>query len=513
MELISSNSDLTQWMAWAQQKAASFVMTGQSGPVNRGDGGKWYGPSGRFSNRSRVIRRPNRQWAQPKDYLPSYWAGYHDRTAFYIRDFVHQAAGAEYLGYHEENYQMMRCFVEGACADTGWYAPWALNFDGSLYYMDTPNHRRFVRELTAQYELVETICKLYFLSGDSRYLDRQMRTFTERILGEFTQRHDGMVFSTKNGIPEGRGNIWRGSASYNESGRSLAEAGDSIAALYQALAAFGKLLEALGERESAGGYLRRAAELRSYFNDVWSLPPEGNGYVFGIDQKGRKYWRWERSAKGITGAETCSFLPMKLLTEPGERNNLLLEEIDQRAADPQTAAVNIESYTYLPQVFFPYQQAERAWRWMKYIGGRLLLPHVHESQGRNEDYPELSFTMFSHAVEGLAGFSADLPAGRIVTCPCLPEEVPGLSIRGLRLGDYSMDFELLSHHEAAFYNHSNRPLCWKCTFAGQSARQPAHFVVDGAELQPQSETVNGVARSFIEVSVPPQSGKKVSALN
>lgn len=53
MELISSNSDLTQWMAWAQQKAASFVMTGQSGPVNRGDGGKWYGPSGRFSNRSR----------------------------------------------------------------------------------------------------------------------------------------------------------------------------------------------------------------------------------------------------------------------------------------------------------------------------------------------------------------------------------------------------------------------------------------------------------------------------
>ena len=171
MELISSNSDLTQWMAWAQQKAASFVMTGQSGPVNRGDGGKWYGPSGRFSNRSRVIRRPNRQWAQPKDYLPSYWAGYHDRTAFYIRDFVHQAAGAEYLGYHEENYQMMRCFVEGACADTGWYAPWALNFDGSLYYMDTPNHRRFVRELTAQYELVETICKLYFLSGDSRYLD------------------------------------------------------------------------------------------------------------------------------------------------------------------------------------------------------------------------------------------------------------------------------------------------------------------------------------------------------
>lgn len=494
-------------MAWARQKAGSFVMTGQSGPVNFGDGGRWYGPSRRLSTRSRVIRRPSRPWAQPKAYIPSYWAGYHDRTAFYIRDFVHQAPGAEYLGYHEENYQMLKHFVEGACAGTGWYAPWSLNFDGSIYYMDTPNHRRFVRELTGQYELVETICRLYFLSGDPRYLESRTRNFAERILGAFTQRHDGLVFPEKNGIPEGRGNIWLGSASYNESGQGLAEAGDSIAALYQALRAYGRLAGALGEQEKAEGYARRAGALRAYYNNVWSVPPGGSGYVFGVDHRGGRYWRWEKNARGITGAETCFFPPMKLLTEPGERNGRLLDEIDRRASDPQTAAENMESVTYLPQVFFPYHQAERAWRWMKQIGDGRCLPHVHARQGLNEDYPELSFTMVSNAVEGLLGVSIDAPAGQISTCPCLPEEIPDLSVQALPFGDCVVDLRFPNSLAASFRNRSARPLRWKCAFAGALSR----FTADGEGLSACQERVNGVLRSSIEVVVQPGCSVTVAA--
>lgn len=507
LKIKSSNLYLTELMAWAQQKAGSFVMTGQSGPINKGDGGKWYGPSRRFSNRSRVIRRPDQPWAQSKPYMPSCWAGYHDRTAFYIRDFVHQAAGAAYLGYHEENYHMMKCFVDGACAETGWYAPWALNFDGSVYYMDTPNHRRFVRELTAQYELVETICRLYFLTGDCRYLEGRMRTFSERILGAFTECHDGVVFPEKNGIPEGHGNIWIGSASYNESGRGLAEAGDSIAALYQALNACGRLRESLGDQAKAAEYFRRAEALREYFNDVWSVPPCGSGYVFGVDKKGKRYWHWSKSARGITGAETCFFLPMKLLTEPGERNDRLLDEIDRMAGDPNTAAGNIESFTYLPQVFFPYHQAQRAWRWMKYIGDRRFQPHIRETQGRNEDYPELSFTMISAAIEGLLGLSADVPAGKLTVCPCLPEEIPNLSVNTLLIGDDTIDIDLPDHFTAILTNRSARPLCWKCAFAGQIDR----FTAGETEMETYHETVNGVARSFIELSVEPNCTVEVCA--
>lgn len=511
MEITSSNPTLTELASWAQEKAATFVMTGtKQGPVNRGDGGKWYGPSGRFSSRSRTTRKPGPSWTIPQDYIPSYWAGYHDRTAFYIRDFVHQAPGAELLGYHEENYQMLRAFITGAGPETDGCAPWALNFDGSIYYLDTPNHRRFVRELTSQYELVETLAKLYRMSGDPRYIDPMMLVFAERILGSFTLERDGIVLREKNGIPEGRGNIWLGSSSYNESGTLLAESGDCIAALYAALCAYGGLCAALGRAQEAETYCRRATELRTYFNEVWSIPPQedGCGYVFGIGFHGEKYWQWKKSARGITGAETCFFMPLKLLTEPGERNDRLLDYIDHMDEDSRTASENIESFTYLPQVFFPYHRAEQGWKWMKYIGERRFRPHVRASQGLNEDYPELSFTMVSAAVEGLLGLQVDISAGMVETYPCLPEEIPDLSVRSLHLGPLVLDIEFPDHHTAKIVNQSDQPIRWRCAFAGVFKQ----MAVNGAERPAEMETVNGISRSVRSVRIAPGEAVQVCAV-
>ena len=506
MEISSSNQYLTELMDWARKKAAGFVMTGiKKGPVNRGDGEKWYGPSGRFSAHSRTTQRQGPEWTMPQDYIPSYWAGYHDRTAFYIRDFVHQAPGAELLGYHEENYHMLRSLIDGACEQTEWYAPWALNFDGSIYYLDTPCRRRFIRELTSQYELVEMIARLYRMTGDARYTESEMLAFAQRILGPFTREHDGIVFQEKNGIPEGRGNIWTGSASYNESGTALAEAGDCIAALYAALHAYGGLCD-----REAETYRRRAVEVRTYFNQEWSLPPDemGCGYVFGVGFRGEKYWKWQKSARGITGAETCFFMPLKLLTEPGPRNDGLLDYIDCMDSDSHTASENIESFTYLPQVFFPYHQAERGWKWIKYIGDRRFQPHVRASQGLNEDYPELSFTMVAAAVEGLLGFDADVPAGAVTTCPCLPEEIPDLTVRSLRLGPLELDVIVPDGRTVELRNHSDRAVLWNCAFAGDFER----MVVNGRELHAETETVNGVRRCAVCVAVAPGGTVRIRAL-
>lgn len=511
MKLNSTNRYLTELADWAQKKAAKFVMTGiKEGPVNRGDGDKWYGPSRRFSTRSRTARKQGPAWTIPQDYIPSYWAGYHDRTAFYIRDFVHQAPGAELLGYHEENYHMLNAFVAGACAQTDWYAPWALNFDGSIYYMDSPSRRRFVRELTSQYELVEMIARLYQMTGDPRYTEPRMLDFAERILGSFTGERDGIVLHEKNGIPEGQGNIWLGSASYNESGVVLAESGDCIAALYAALRAYGGLCAALGRDQRAEMYLRRAAELRTYFNEVWSIPPDetGCGYVFGIGLNGKKYWKWEKSRRGITGAETCFFMPFKLLTEPGERNDRLLNYIDRMDSDSRTASENIESFTYLPQVFFPYRQAERAWKWMKYIGDRRSQPHVRVSQGLNEDYPELSFTMIDAIIEGLLGLHTDVQSGTISTCPCLPGEIPDLAVTGIRLGSLCVDVRLPDIRSAELNNRSEQSVTWKCMFAGDFERMSVRNQI----VNPGQENVNGVQCSAITVQVAPQETVRICAL-
>lgn len=493
-------------MDWAQKKVPEFVVTGtKNGQINFGDGNKWYGPSGRFSKKSKKISKPSKSWAEPRDYIPSYWAGYHDRTAFYIRDFVHQAPGAAFLGYNEENYQMLLSFVSKAGEKTGYYAPWALNFDGSVYYMDTPNNKRFVREILSQYELVETVCKLWFLTGDSRYLAPVFINFCEGILGEFTSSRDGIVLNEKNGIPEGVGNIWQGSASYNESGVSYAEAGDCIGALYMALISFGNLLKAVGECEKAEAYISRAEKLKKYFNEEWSVCESGE-YVFGEDKRGKKYSKWTKSVRGIIGAETCFIMPLKLVTQPGERNNRLLDEIDLRAKDPKTQMANIESYTYLPGVFFPYNQAERGWSWMKYIGDRIDLPHVHASQGKNGDYPEISFTLISSALQGLLGLSLNAERRTAETCPCLPDEIKDMKVGGFSLGEISADIYVSDKTTVAFKNLSENEIIWKCAFALDAES----FSVSGERVKTIKETVNGVERSYVEIAVAPGCEKTVS---
>lgn len=497
MKITSSNSYFENLMSWAQKKTHQFVMTGLNGPVNKGDDNKWYGPAERFSDKSRKRQSPDKPWAQPKPYIPSYWAGYYDRTAFYIRDFVHQAPGAEFLGYHEENYQMLKSFVSLADKKYGWYAPWSLNFDGSIYYMDTPNNRRFVRELISQYELAETICVLYFMTGDERYLASDFQNYIEHILNDFTKSRDGVVFTEKNGIPEGVGNIWKGSASYNESGLFFAETGDCIAAMYRALDVYANLLKETGKYDEANGYFNRAASLKNYFNNEWSIVPESQDFAFAIDKNGKKYHKWLKTVKGIVGAETCFIMPIKLLTEPGERNELLLEEIDRRAKDKNTCMKNIESYAYLPQVFFPYNQPERAWYWMKYIGDRLDSTHVHASQGTNGDYPEISFTLISSALQGLLGLSANSVSGIVYTCPCLPREIPDITAENIKIGGFLLNITVVNKNTVCLTNCSEKALIWNCAFYENASK----LYINGLEIKCNQKITNGVLRSFTEIRI------------
>lgn len=253
IKLESSNEFLQTAFEWAENKAKTFVVTGtKNGDINKGDGGKRFGPDGK------VINSPSEIWAQPKDYGAAFWAGYHDRTTYYIRDYVHQAAGAAILGMNDELYQMFYTFASNASEKTGWYAPWAFNFDHSVYYMDTPNYNRFVREITSQFELVELCFKLYLYTGDRRYIDdEKISLFIDKIMSDFIDNQDGVVFKSKNGIPEGKGDIFKVSATYNERGFCAVEAGDSIASMYQAMLAYSKILDYETNQTELGYSLKR----------------------------------------------------------------------------------------------------------------------------------------------------------------------------------------------------------------------------------------------------------------
>ncbi len=453
MKLQSSNKFLELAFEWAVNKTKTFVVTGtKNGDINKGEGNKWYGPDGK------TIKSPTQPWAQPQDYKPAFWAGYFDRTAFYIRDFAHQASGAYYVGLEEEIFNMYYTFVSGASEKTGWFAPWAFNFDGSVYYMDTPNYKRFVREITAQFELCEKAYSLYLLTGDKRYIeDDVIFNFIEKSLTVFIDNLDGKVLKEKNGIPEGKGNIFEISATYNERGFKAAEAADSIAAMYQAILSYANILKIRGNTEEAEIQFRRAEDLKEYFNNDWSVVKGTHMFAYAIDDKGKKHYKWKKMGKEIHGGETLKFIAYKKLSYEGERTEKLLDYIQECEITPETREDNIESFTYLPDIFFRHGRSEEAWHWMKHIISQKDLPHEHKSQGTNGDYPEISFTFISHVIEGMMGISVNAVTGEIVVTPCLPKNIEDIRLFDLKFGDYSADV-FIENNKITVHNHGKEPL-------------------------------------------------------
>ncbi|MCH5198266.1 MAG: hypothetical protein J1E34_05095 [Oscillospiraceae bacterium] len=435
MKLESSSIFLQESFEWAQNKTRQFIVTGtKNGDINKGDGGKWYGPN------RRVIKSPSEDWAKPKDYKPAFWAGYFDRTAYYIRDFVHQALGAYLTGLDEEVYNMFYTFVSNASEKTGWFAPWAFNFDGSIYYMDTPNLNEFVREITSQFELVETAYKLYLWTGDNRYInDNVIFNFIEKIMTDFISNLDGAVLPYKNGIPEGFGDIFKITSTYNERGFHAAEAGDSIAAMYQAILAYANILSLRGKPAEAEKQFIRANGLRDYFNNDWSVIKNSDMFAYAIDNKGKKHYKWIERRHALHGGESLFFIPLKRLSYPNERNEKLLDYIFEKELDKKTRGDNIESLTYLPEVFFPYGQSERAWFWMKHIISQKDKPHERKSQGKNGDYPEISFTFISQVIEGIMGITVNAAEGTICVSPNLPEEIEDIRLTDFKYGNKTAD--------------------------------------------------------------------------
>lgn len=465
MRLESSNAFLQSAFDWATEKTKAFVVTGtENGEINKGDGGKWYGPDGV------VMDSPTEPWAKSQNYKPAFWAGYFDRTAYYIRDFVHQAAGAYLVGLQEELYNMFYTFVSNANEKTGWFAPWAFNFDNSIYYMDTPNYQKFVREITAQFELAETAYRLYLWSGDIRYAQNEVIfNFIEKIMTVFIDKLDGAVLNEKNGIPEGLGDIWQGSSTYNERGFHAAEAGDSIAAMYGAIIAYAEILEIRGNQENAKIQFEWARKLKEYFNNDWSVIEGSDMYAYAIDNNGIKHYEWYKNEFEIHGGASLLFIPKKQLTYKGERNDKLLDYIFEKEFNESTREDNIESLTYLPEVFFPYNQNDRAWFWMKHIISQKDLPHEHKSQGTNGDYPEISFTFISQVVEGLMGICPNAKAGELKTCRHFPDDISDIKLFDLKFGEYTVDIAL-DKDGAELKNNSIKPILWHCSFLKEDER-------------------------------------------
>ncbi len=466
----SSNQYLEDTFNWAANKLDQFVMTGtEDGPIN--------------------VPQASGETA---DYIPSYWAGYYDRTAFYTRDFVHQATGAQIAGLAEENYSMFSAFAKECTEARQWYTVWALNFDGSVYTMDYYHDDLFVREVPAQFELVEKAYKQYLWSGDERYIwDETLWSFYTNVMTNYVDTHD----ENGNGVAQEVGTgIFYGSCTYNERGNQVIEAGDAIGSQYQATLAYAGMLKARGEEEAAEEWYQKAADLKAYFNDDWSIAEEMDSeYVSSWGPNGEKYSDFAK--------ETSWFIPLKMVSEAGERNDayidFILENLGDGIGTTSTAPSNIEAYTYIPDMLFLYNRSDDAWKWMKYITSIKDEPHERPIQGTNGDYPEISFTFVSQVIEGMMGVEPDAGEGFVATVPRLPKEVPDATANYMQIGDYELNLTHTGNTESTLTNSADKAITWEARFYGDYE----YIMIGGNVVKAQQKELNGELVSYASAEV------------
>lgn len=456
----SSNAKLEAAFQWAIGKALSYVQTGKTGVV---DG-----------------HEQNRPGVGSVKYIPSYWAGYTWRTAFYSRDYCHQAPGAHLLGLQEENLSMLRAFAGTATAARKWFPLWALNFDGSPFKLDYAGDHSFVREVPAVFELVEQCHRQFLWTGDGAYLkDPVLQAFCAKAMTEFIEWHDTRI---PNGVPEGdgSGDIFRGTATYNEIQSPLVEAGDGIACEYQALLAYSRLLEARGEREPSKVFASKAERLRTFFNTEWGVKKDAVPFVRGYDVRGRVLTDF--------GRENSWFLPMKFITDPSPKTMAYLDFIASAVETKEGRPSNLEAISYLPGVFFPYNRVENAWRWLEYIIDQ-----------PNREYPEISFTLIGHIVEGMMGLEPNAPANAFQSVSRLPKAVAKARVRNIRLGDHRIEVAHEGISQSTVLHASGgAPLKWTACFYGDHAV----LEVDGDRKPAVPVWIHGVRASSVDVDLP-----------
>ncbi|MEU9343725.1 hypothetical protein AB0D74_21195 [Streptomyces sp. NPDC048278] len=473
-QVTSSDPEVVEMFDWAKRKANSWVqLPGTVGPVNADE----HHTSGTGTG----------------TYGPTYWAGYANRSAYYSRDMTHQLDGAAVLGLDAENRTMLTSYAASATAEHKYFPVWSVNFDAKTYLsIDYHSPDDYVREVPAVFELVEKAAQAYLWTGDRGYVDDPVLwDFYRHATEQFIDLHNSAKDNGGVKVAEGTGKgIFSGAASYNEQdGDGLAEAGDGIASEYRAYLAMGVLARGKGDLALAKTYDRRAADLKKYFNDTWSGSGSGADMVRAYTTSGAPVTGW--------GKENSVFMPMKQIIDPGPRNDAYLDYIQAQELGPD-GSPNIESTTYLPDMFFRNNRADTAWWWMRKIYGERNTQHVNSRQGPDGDYPEVSFTLVSQTVEGLMGITPDAADHQVTTQSRLPSGMQWLQVADVPVGTGTITVRHDAATKTTLTNNSRHGAYrWEARFPGVHKR----ITVDGVPRRARTKTVDGVRYTYATPTV------------
>ncbi len=317
---------------------------------------------------------------------PWYESALPPRYAFCMRDVSHMCIGAEILGMHQENRNMMGLFVKNISASKDWCSYWEINKWGVAAPADYKNDQEFWYNLPANFDVLFACWRLYLWTGNAEYIhDPAFRHFHQRTIDTYIDHWVLQVDSllTRPNHPHAPSPIdlnnafhtSRGLPSYSEGVDDLRVGIDLIASIYRALMTFAEIQILEGRHSDAEKYRKKAAQYQQHLDQYWWNVKNDEYYThIGADGKfgrgeGDTFLFWFDALKN---KQRLQYTLQNLLRSPA----------------------NMENRSYYPLIFATQGMYEAA---------RSQILFMADPSTLRREYPEVSFGVIEGVVQGLMG--------------------------------------------------------------------------------------------------------------
>ena len=426
VEFDASDPQLLKGLQWAKQRALGYAYSG--------DGvGDWYDST----------------------------AG--DRYAFCMRDTSHQSIGAAILGLAGYTRNMLRRFAGSIAESRNWCGYWEINKDGFPAPIDYQDDAHFWYCLPASFDVMQACYRQFLWTGDRTYFDVVFSNFYDRTVTSYVEAwdrdRDGLMESSP---AAGR----RGIPSYHQQLPRPLTGADLVAAQYRGYLTYADIQRQKGVRGSlseklADEYVAKAQALRVRFNTDWWNGAQGRYYPAILPD--RSYY-----SGVIDGVD--AYLLWFGISEDGLKTDATLDLLEKnRSTYPQVLS-------YLPGILFEHGRHESAYR---------FLLEIMDADFASRGMPEMVYAAIGTVATGLAGISADAPAGSIATLPRLPKALEWIQLSRVPVLRNEIALRHRGLAETALTNQAGPPFRWRARFPADG--KAGRITIDGVPVPTEAE--------------------------
>jgi hypothetical protein len=385
---------------------------------------------------------------------PWYEAALPGRDAFCMRDVSHQTTGAAALGLYPQNRNMLEKFAGAVSPGRDWAGYWEIDRFGHPSAADYLSDNDFWYNLPANFDLLDSIVRMWRWTGDNNYLDgpsfqRFFESTATVYVNAWDLRPDTILKRPRlmnQRLSKGKFVQTRGIPSYTEGESNFNLGTDLLASEYRA---FESLRSVAISRHKVGlaGQYANSANAILYLIEHMAWSEKAHHFMGFFSQDG--------STHGSGDAMVLYFGA----TKDSGHVRAALSHIKSAA---YLKNIGIEEESYLAQTFYHFGENEAAYE--------RLMDLTRPDKNRRE-YPEVSFSVIGAMVTGMMGIevvndgNSERPL--LHSFSRLTKNSDSATLMGVRILANLVDLEHVGNRRSTLTNRSGPTLHWQATFSGK----------------------------------------------